>query len=112
MENPVRPGTPDVNFVEGWIELKYMARWPKIPAERPVLMDHFTPQQRLFAIRRSRARGNIWFLMQVGKEYLLLTGLTAAEIVGTATKQQLIDAAVLYCPKGLDEEALIKWLTR
>ena len=29
VENRVKPGTPDVEFIGGWVELKYMSKWPK-----------------------------------------------------------------------------------
>lgn len=56
VENPVHPGTPDINYAEGWIELK-VVRDPAAP------IPHFTPQQRVFLYRRSRAGGRAHLLV-------------------------------------------------
>jgi len=95
VENPILPGTPDVNYVEGWIELKSWERWPVHP--RTVLrMDHWTPQQRVFHLRRSRAGGRTHVLLSIEEthDFLLLDGKTAATILGKATQSQLREFAV------------------
>ncbi|MCK9569066.1 hypothetical protein M0R72_09000 [Candidatus Pacearchaeota archaeon] len=96
VENPAYPGTPDVNYVGGWVELKWIADWPK-RAATPVKINHFTPQQRVWAIRRSMAdRHGIWLMLQVGKtgEWLLFKGEDVGEIGKTLTRDELYDLAV------------------
>lgn len=110
VENPARPGTPDVNFINGWIELKKLDRWPKIKPDDPVLLDHFTPQQRIWAQQRHRAGGNVWLLLQVGNEFLLFTGCFAAESLGRASKSALLHGAIKHWPKGFVESELIECL--
>ena len=92
VENPCRPGTPDVNYIEGWIELKWKAEWPKRP-ESVVQLEHFTPQQRLHLMRRWILGGNAYLLLQVDQDWLLFDGATAARIVGLVPRGELEQAA-------------------
>ncbi|RKZ20214.1 hypothetical protein DRQ50_00210 [bacterium] len=113
VENPVLPGTPDVNYVEGWIELKWIRAWPK-GEDTPVRIEHYTPQQRVWALRRRRAGGRCWWLLRCRSEWLLLDGADAALVVNTegCNKTKLIEVAVKYWPKSIDQKELIECLTR
>lgn len=92
VENPCLPGTPDVNYVEGWVELKCVEKWPK--REDTILrLDHFTPQQKLFLRKRWAKGGNAFLLLQVEQDWLLFDGPTAAEVVGCSTKATLLEEA-------------------
>jgi len=109
VENPCLPGTPDVNHTEGWIELKWLRSWPSKP-ETPVRLDHYTAPQKIWAYQRRRAGGQCWFLLQCGREWLLLDGIVAAMHVNQATKQELIQVATAYYSSGLSGEDLVKLL--
>ena len=110
VENPIHPGTPDINLIGGWVELKTIADWPA----RDHLMlriPHFTPQQRVFLFRRWKyAPGTTHLLLEVraSKQWLLFDGDVAARIVGrvTAAEHRTAARAVLgehelaeLCPK-------------
>jgi len=110
VENPAYPGTPDVNYVEGWVELKWLRDWPS-KAETPVAFDHFTQQQKVWLIKRSRARGRVSLLICCKKEWLLFSPEVAVKFVGRATRQELIGVAQRYWPAGLNEKELIDELT-
>lgn len=88
VENPIHPGTPDVNLATGaWIELKSVDRWPA-RAETPLRIGHFTPQQRVFLYRRwKHAPGTTFLLMEVraARQWLLFDGNVAAKVVGRVT---------------------------
>ena len=112
VENPAKPGTPDVNFVEGWIELKWIRNWKKNCWESPVLIDHFTPQQRVWLKKRWMAGQSAWLLLQVGLEWFLFDGEFAATYVGRCTRGALEDGAVARWGKGLKPKELIECLTR
>ncbi|MBB76566.1 MAG: hypothetical protein CMJ75_18835 [Planctomycetaceae bacterium] len=90
VENPAGPGTPDVNYVEGWVELKWMRRWPESDIVR---IDHFTQQQRVWLKKRHHRDGNVWLLLQVGNDYLFFDGKTAAEYVGKVSRAELYEKA-------------------
>jgi hypothetical protein len=87
VENPICPGTPDVNFINGWIELKTIEVWP--PREGAIVsIRHFTPQQRVWLYRRWKyAPGTTHLLLEVRAvgQWLLFDGDVAAKIVGRAT---------------------------
>lgn len=111
VENRVGPGTPDVNYVDGWIELKWMRRWPENCDESPVLIPHYTQVQRVWHKLRWAKGGRVFVLFQVGREWLLFDGDVAANHLGRVNRQELILLATRYWPKGLNKSELIKCLT-
>ncbi len=111
VENPALPGTPDVNYVEGWIELKWLREWPT-RGDTVVQFEHFTPQQRVFHIRRRMAGGASWVLIQCRREWLLLDGAVAALHINQCPKYGLIDLAAQYTADGLDPEELVRWISQ
>ena len=85
VENPIHPGTPDVNLCDGrWIELKCIPRWP-VRASTVVRIAHYTPQQRVWLYRRWKsAPGSTLLLLEVRAErqWLLFDGDVASKVVG------------------------------
>jgi hypothetical protein len=94
VENPCLPGTPDVAYIDGWLELKWLREWPKRD-DSPVTIEHYTPQQRVFHIEHWRHGGAVFLLLQVRGTWLLFDGPTAARIVGRVTRAELHDAALV-----------------
>lgn len=85
VENPVLPGTPDVNCTLGWIELKSVDK-PKRETSK-VNLDHFTAQQRVFLMKRWKAEpGSAWLLVKCGDIWLLYRGDDAATKVAKEWK--------------------------
>lgn len=109
VENPAGPGTPDVNYIDGWIELKWIRRWPKVPAERPILIHHYTPQQRLWIRRRGRLGGKSFLLLQVGREWLLFKH-EEAYFVGKISRDELYKTAYKVWFNGLNKEEFMTCL--
>lgn len=110
VENRVYPGTPDVNYIGGWIELKCIARWPRNSDVSEVKVDHFTPQQRVWLKRRWRKGGRAFVLLQANKvDWLLFDGETAAQILGRAPRPVLFERC-LKSWKGFNAEELRTWL--
>lgn len=112
VENPINPGTPDVNYVEGWIECKQLPNWPKTAEFEPVKIKHFTPQQRVWLKMRAKRKGVVYFLLKVKNEWLLFNGIDAAEHVGTMTRPQLRELAVKCWDNGLKDKELLSWLKK
>lgn len=96
VENACGRGTPDVNYVGGWIELKQQDAWPKKP-ETPLKLGHdLTTEQRIWLTRREEKGGTALVLMQVARDYLLLSGGVAARLIGEATQVELKAAAIAH----------------
>jgi len=110
VENPAGPGTPDVNYIDGWIELKWLRRWKRNAETSPVLIDHYTNQQRLWMRRRSLRGGKAYLLLQVGKEWLLFKYPELME-VGKVTRSELYKLSYKHWPNGLKNEELIDAIT-
>jgi len=98
VENPALPGTPDVNYIEGWTELKHADVWP--PKGGPLRLKHPpTPEQRTWLLRRWHNDGNCWLTLRVGREWLIFRGCDPSTLwAGTRDappdKQELEAAAV------------------
>lgn len=105
VENPAHPGTPDVNHIHGWLELKWAARWPARP-DTVFSLDHYTQQQRTWAERRSRAGGRVLLLLKVGTDWLLYDGAEAAKHLGRLPKGQTMALALKHWPVKLPEKEL------
>jgi hypothetical protein len=89
VENPAHPGTPDVNYKEGWIELKHTNRWP-IRDGQIQLPHPPTKEQIAWLYRRWIAGGICFLLIRVGSEWLLFEGLIVYALwKGPKTKQEL-----------------------
>ncbi|MEE8389916.1 MAG: hypothetical protein V3S14_03845 [Anaerolineae bacterium] len=105
IENPIGPGTPDVNYIDGWIELKWLRSWPK-RRDTIVRLPHFTQRQKRWLRRRHRRGGDAWLLLQVGKEWLLFTGEVAHNFVGGAPRDELYSLSTRRWSEGLKDEEL------
>lgn len=85
VENPIHPGTPDVNLANGnWLELKCIPCWP-VREMTNVSIGHYTAQQRVWLHRRWKyAPGSTFLLLEVQsvRQWLLFDGDVAAEGVG------------------------------
>lgn len=119
VENPAGPGTPDVNWGgycrhtnmrgEGWVELKWARDWPARDGT-VVRLDHFTPQQRSWLLRRSARGGRVHVLLKVSTAWLLFDGAVAARHLGRVDRQELHRLALRVWPRGLVEMELRKCL--
>ena len=83
VENPAYPGTPDVAYIEGWVELKYAKVWP-VRKATPLRFEHFTPQQRCWLIEHWISGGAAWLCVQVTKtrDWLVFDGESGGRHVG------------------------------
>jgi len=111
VENSAYPGTPDVAYIGGWIELKESDEWPKRPTT-PLRLPHFTKHQRAWIRRHSHRGGTVFVLLKVGKkEWFLIDGVEAADKLGVSTRAQIESIARLAFHNGLDSKELLRCLT-
>lgn len=103
-------GTPDVNYAWGWIELKYLPKWPVRPTT-PVRVKHYTKEQRSWAIERTQAGGRVFLLLKVGEpEWLLFRGSLAAQHLGHVPRAELYRLTVARWLRRPRSEELLRWL--
>jgi len=98
VENAVGPGTPDINYLGGWIESKQVEAWPK-RASTPLRIDHYTAQQRSWHCKRRRAGGRVHLVLEVreNNSFLIFDAATAAMGLGHWTQQQCCQRAHWMC---------------
>lgn len=98
IENAVGPGTPDIAYIGGWIEDKQLEAWP-VRADTPVRVAHYTPQQRAWHSRHSRAGGRVHVVIEVARDVFVFRGDEAASGLGHWNREQMFARAQLYmCP--------------
>jgi hypothetical protein len=106
VENSCGPGTPDVNYIGGWLELKRVAAWPA-NLRTPVRIPHFSPQQKVWLARRCQRGGRAYVLLQVERDWFLIDGLVAASGLGTWNRDDLLfNSAKHWFPNLVPEELL------
>lgn len=111
VEVPMRAGFPDINFIGGWIECKYMKVWPRNCEKHPVRFSHpLKKEQALWARRRESRGGTSLICAQVAREWFFFDSLTAKESFGKMTRSEMINNSAFYMPKGLEKERLLEWL--
>lgn len=95
VENRAEPGAPDVEYLDGWIEIKLLRSWPKRP-ETVVRFSAkaFRPAQRIWLRRRVRAGGRAHLLLAGPSEWLLFRGDVAADEIGFRTRRELFIRAI------------------
>lgn len=104
-------GIPDVNYNHGWIELKYVKRWP--PRGGPLKLDHFTREQRGWLIRRHKAGGRAFLLLKVGdNEWLLFYGFVAAIHLGRVKREKLYECCAARWTRLPKKEEICPWLIK
>lgn len=105
VENRVELGTPDVNYVEGWIELKNQKRKPR-DADKIFILDHYTPEQSCWATRRAYAGGRVFLLLKVSNEWMLFMGHVAAEYLNKVSLNELRKVCIGRWVKKLNDQEL------
>lgn len=88
VETGDRDGIPDVNWRDGWIELKFVEKWPVKP-ETVVSVPKYYQHQRVWHKRRCLAGGRCHVLIKIGSHVLLFWGDDAADHLGKVPRAEL-----------------------
>lgn len=110
IENHAGIGTPDMNFIGGWFECKYLDFWPKNASLNVRLKHPLLPEQAVWLNRRCRMGGSAWVCLRVENDWLWLNGLDVKEYLGLVPKAELLRRADYFQLNGLKAEELIEWL--
>lgn len=112
VENHIIPGMPDVNYVDGWLELKYLAEWPK-KADTIVRLEHFTSQQRVWIMKRAEAGGLVFVILKVGqREWLLFDGRVAVRLLGNVIRERLYKVCRARWERKPTSEEILLWIRK
>ena len=112
IEGTNRAGTPDVNYIGGWIECKYLSRWPASADKRPVKFKHpWTKIQQIWARRRAKSGGTVILCAKVQREWFFwIYSDELRTLFGSMTRPQMVQTASLHLPNGLDKQKLLVWI--
>ena len=107
IEDMYSTGIPDINFTGGWIESKDIpaTRAPK-RADTIVRLDHYTPQQRAWHMRRTLAGGKVYVALEVADAFFLFDARMAAAHLGVDWTLADLSRRALIWSKRFDGIAL------
>jgi hypothetical protein len=109
VENACLPGTPDINFTHGWIEAKYLPRWPSKGGV--VACRHFRPEQKAWHLKHALAGGVSYVVIQIDRTVLALDGKVAVMKLGSTTESELRALALGVWENKLDPVTFVKVMT-
>ena len=74
IESSAGNGVPDVSFgvpgINGWIELKYIARWPSLAKTK--VKFPLRAEQKHWILNRGAVAGNVWGMVRIEDDFFLL----------------------------------------
>lgn len=117
VDNKLNPGFPDVSYgmrgKNGFIELKYLKKWPKHPHTAIDFGSSFRTQRHW--ITRRHAYGGLCFLFlwveTPSPEWLLMDGDGVANLPHKFTRGDLTKQSAYCWRDWIDQEALIRALS-
>lgn len=105
VENRLDLGTPDTAYclrmrrcppVSGWVELKYLDRWP-VDAGTPVTIDHLTLDQVMWMEAWAKGGGRAWLVAQVGTDVVMCGPPVARLLHGKELNTALLRGMSALC---------------
>jgi hypothetical protein len=105
-------GIPDVNYIGGWIECKWLEEWPRRADTHPVKFKHkLSKEQGMWLYRRTKAGGVALCCCQVDQDWFFFDGMTIKDRFDFMTRSEMELEALLHF-RGMNgnKERLVKWL--
>lgn len=104
-------GIPDVEYIGGWLECKWLRTWPKRAETHPVKFSHpLSAAQMVWLARRCRRGGIAMCVVQVSKSWFFFDGIRIKTLWDQMTRPEMIEEAELYFPNGLRSAPLLEFL--
>ena len=104
IESSAGNGIPDVSFgikgVSGWIELKYIAEWPKRTLTKVKLP--LRPEQKHWIKARGELSGNVWVICRIEEYFFILTWEEALSAYDGWTHMEWLENSHYYWWKRID----------
>ena len=96
VENRVMKGMPDVHYLSegktGWIELKYMNKWPKKRFSTGLKLS-----QVFWARNYTKNGGSSWILIRIAREFTaLVDGKNAEDLYNRPSKTEFLKMCSFY----------------
>jgi hypothetical protein len=112
IESTVGPGVPDVNYVDGWIEVKCIeaGRWKRAQgSDKPVRLNHpLSPEQIAWIKRRGKRGGRVFVAVRAGTDWLFFHW-SDSDLPGTVPADTL-RARAIWVGSDLKDKTLRKVL--
>ena len=104
VENKVMKGMPDVHYLQegksGWIELKYMSKWPKKRFSSGIKLN-----QVFWARDYIKKGGQSWILIRIAREFTaLVNGKNAEALFDRPSKSDFLKICDFYKKGNMSEE--------
>ena len=116
VENSISSGWPDLYYLvrghSGWIELKYLPRWPKL-ATTLVRIPSLTREQTHWLGKEAQNGGRAYLLLQVERDYHLFDGALVGRLFLDFPRRrpELLSAAALIMKGSFSAVNFLKIIT-
>lgn len=108
IESSSSSGVPDVTYgiknINGWIELKYIKAWRKLPTTKVKLP--LEPEQLHWIVVRGNLSGNVWAFIRIEDDFFLLNHVEAARAYDGLTKDEWFKNCSGWWRRSIDPREL------
>ena len=103
IENTTGNGVPDVTYTivkHGWIELKYIPKWP---VRGPTIVKlPLRPEQKLWIESRGKLARYVWVICRIEDDFFLLNHNQAVESYEGWRREEWIERSQIHWHKKID----------
>lgn len=110
IENHMRAGTPDINYIDGWIECKWLQAYPKNINNSIRFKHTLTQGQKLWLCSRAKRGGVALVCCKISKDWYVFDAFTAYANFDKMNKEDMIEKSIYHSIGKLDKERFLAWL--